>query len=175
MSPIGENFILIGAGRDFFSMGKTILIMREKVQYIPSSLIPKNSISSKRKACSHFCRNDGLYCCICAKRTDICELCLSSVKHKQIEAEKQKAAYTNRNQVIENLKSNTVPEPEKRKEDLNVQSEELLEKVQQKMGTKSKDNSEKNQVNTQKSKKTSKKQANKRRTKKTRKSRKRKK
>jgi predicted regulator of Ras-like GTPase activity (Roadblock/LC7/MglB family) len=130
MSPIGEEFILIGAGRDFFSMGKTILILREKVQYIPSSLVPKNSVSSKRKACSHFCRYDGLYCCVCARKADICELCKTSVKHKQLQAEKQKAVYNDSE--LTRL-SETTPEKKfvskiKSQEELKAQTEQLFGK-----------------------------------------------
>ena len=138
MSPIGENFILIGAGRDFFSMGKTILIMREKVQYIPSSLIPKNSISSKRKACSHFCQNDGLYCCICAKRIDICELCKTSVQGIQATKKnrRQRENLSNKKQ-IEQENVNPTQHLNQTEEDLKSQSDELLGKIQRKLDEKS--------------------------------------
>ena len=140
MSPISEHFILIGAGRDFFSMGKTILILRDKVKYIPPSLIPMNG-SSKRKACSHFCSNEDLYCCVCTKNANVCDLCKNSVQYKQNEAQKQKEdnkslsnKETDLSKNISNSngqKNNVLPKIDI--SDLASEGENILEKVKMKL------------------------------------------
>ena len=89
MSPVSDKYILIGAGKDFYSLGKTILILREKVKEIPLTLTDKRPTTTKRKACSHFCQYDELYCCICSNiKTEICDICATSIQQKQAEQKK---------------------------------------------------------------------------------------
>jgi predicted regulator of Ras-like GTPase activity (Roadblock/LC7/MglB family) len=88
MSPVADQYILIGAGKDFYSLGKTILILREKVKEIPLTLTDKRATTTKRKACSHFCQNDELYCCVCSNIKQNCDICQTSVQHKQAEQKK---------------------------------------------------------------------------------------
>lgn len=85
MSPVADKFILIGAGKDFYSLGKTILILREKVKEIPLTLSDRRPTTTKRKACSHFCQYDDLYCCICSSAEKICDICQTSIQNKQAE------------------------------------------------------------------------------------------
>ena len=88
MSPVADKFILIGAGKDFYSLGKTILILREKVKEIPLTLTDKRPTTTKRKACSHFCQFDDLYCCVCSSAKSICDICQTSIQNKQAEQKK---------------------------------------------------------------------------------------
>lgn len=89
MSPVSDQYILIGAGKDFYSLGKTILILREKVKDIPLTLTDKRPTTTKRKACSHFCQFDELYCCVCSNlKTGLCDICQNSVQQKQAEQKK---------------------------------------------------------------------------------------
>ena len=89
MSPVSDKYILIGAGKDFYSLGKTILILREKVQDIPLTLSDKRPTTTKRKACSHFCQFDDLYCCVCSsKKENLCDICQTSIQQKQAEQKK---------------------------------------------------------------------------------------
>lgn len=86
MSPVADKYILIGAGKDFFSLGKTILILREKVKEIPLTLTDKIPTTTKRKACSHFCQNNELYCCVCSGiESEMCDICQTSIQQKQAE------------------------------------------------------------------------------------------
>ncbi len=88
MSPVSDKYILIGAGKDFYSLGKTILILREKVKEIPLTLRDKRATTTKRKACSHFCQHDELYCCICSGIANVCDICQTSIQKKQAEQKK---------------------------------------------------------------------------------------
>lgn len=89
MSPVEDQYILIGAGKDFYSLGKTILILREKVKEIPLDLADKKPTTTKRKACSHFCQFDDLYCCVCSNRKEnLCDICQNSIQQKRAEQKK---------------------------------------------------------------------------------------
>lgn len=140
MNPVGKNFILIGAGRDFYSMGKTILILREKAKSIPLSIIDLNNTKSKRKACSHFCKLDDLYCCVCGKKKELCELCLNSVQQKQIEAKKIRDSNGGYSPVFEESINQKKKEFPINETDFTAESDLLIGKVKQKISERSKDN-----------------------------------
>lgn len=76
-----REYILIGAGRDFYNLAKTGLILKEQALLIPQDVEKVKRARGMRKACDHFCEDpESLYCCVCGKRENRCEVCQSSMR-----------------------------------------------------------------------------------------------
>ena len=74
MKPVSQNYILIGASRESFSLGKTRLILAEYGDQLPKKLKFISSLTSLH-ACDHYCEKEELECCNCANRIEKCSIC----------------------------------------------------------------------------------------------------
>ena len=73
-----RSFVLIGASHEFYSLGKTRLILQEYGEQLPKlKFLDENSDSIR--ACEHYCELEKIACCNCSNREKKCNSCLNRV------------------------------------------------------------------------------------------------